>query len=236
MKKILKLLSIVIMLTVATIYTMPTKVMAFRPSSDEIYNGIDVSGYQGNIDFGKVKKDGIQVVYIRSSEGTNYIDSKFEQNYKRARDAGLKIGFYHYVTARSVNQAEKEAQFFASVISGKVADCRLAMDFESFGNLNKREINIIGLAFMKKLEELTKKEVVLYSNAYTASRIWEGEVTNYPLWIAQYEVYEPENSGTWNSWAGWQYTDVGRVAGISNHVDRDKFTKEIFMSENTEIP
>ena len=102
MKKILKLLSIVIMLTVATIYTMPTKVMAFGPSSDEIYNGIDVSGYQGNIDFGKVKKDGIQVVYIRSSEGTNYIDSKFEQNYKRARDAGLKIGFYHYVTARSV--------------------------------------------------------------------------------------------------------------------------------------
>lgn len=59
----------------------------------------------------KGKKDGIQVVYIRSSEGTNYIDSKFEQNYKRARDAGLKIGFYHYVTARSVNQAEKEAQF-----------------------------------------------------------------------------------------------------------------------------
>ena len=173
MKKILKLLSIVIMLTVATIYTMPTKVMAFGPSSDEIYNGIDVSGYQGNIDFGKVKKDGIQVVYIRSSEGTNYIDSKFEQNYKRARDAGLKIGFYHYV---------------------------------------------------------------LYSNAYTASRIWEGEVTNYPLWIAQYEVNKPENSGTWKSWAGWQYTDVGRVSGISNNVDRDKFTKEIFMSEGTQIP
>ena len=236
MKKVLKLLSIVIMLKVATIYTMPTKVLAFGPSSNEIYNGIDVSGYQGNIDFEKVKNDGIEIVYMKSSEGTNYIDSKFEQNYKRARDAGLKIGFYHYVTARSVNQAEKEAQFFASVISGKVADCRLAMDFESFGNLNKREINTIGLAFMKKLEELTKKEVVLYSNAYTASRIWEGEVTKYPLWIAQYEVYEPENSGTWNSWAGWQYTDVGRVAGISNHVDRDKFTKEIFMSESTEIP
>ena len=51
MKKILKLLSIVIMLTVATIYTMPTKVLAFEPASNEIYNGIDVSGYQGNIDF-----------------------------------------------------------------------------------------------------------------------------------------------------------------------------------------
>ncbi len=236
MKKSLKLLSIVIMLTVATIYTMPTSVLAFGPASNEIYNGIDVSEFQRDIDFKKVKSDGIQVVYIRSSEGTNYIDAKFEQNYKRARNAGLKIGFYHYVTARSVSKAEKEAQFFASVISGKIADCRLAMDFERFGNLNKREINTIGLAFMKKLEELTKKEVVLYSNAYTASHIWKGEVTNYPLWIAQYEVNKPENSGTWNSWVGWQYTDVGRVAGISNHVDRDKFTKEIFMSESTEIP
>ena len=56
MKKVLKLLSIVIMLTVATIYTMPTKVLAFGPSSNEIYNGIDVSGYQGNIDFEISKK------------------------------------------------------------------------------------------------------------------------------------------------------------------------------------
>ena len=56
------------------------------------------------------------------------------------------------------------------------------------------------------------------------------------MWIAQYEVNKPENSGTWKSWAGWQYTDVGRVSGISNNVDRDKFTKEIFMSEGTQIP
>ncbi len=224
------------MLTVAVLYTFPVKTLAFGPSSENIYQGIDVSEFQIDIDFEKVKNDGIEVVYIRSSEGTNYIDAKFEQNYKRAKESGLKIGFYHYVTARTVSQAEREAQFFASVISGKTADCRLAMDFESFGNLSKNEINTIGLAFMKKLEELTKKEVVLYSNAYTASRIWEGEVTKYPLWIAQYEVNEPENSGTWQSWVGWQYTDIGRINGISTYVDGDRFTKEIFMSESSEIP
>lgn len=231
-----KILSIITMLTIAIIYTLPAKTLAFGPSSENIYQGIDVSEFQIYIDFEKVKNDGIEVVYIRSSEGTNYIDAKFEQNYKKAKESGLKIGFYHYVTARTVGQAEREAQFFASVISGKTADCRLAMDFESFGNLSKNEINTIGLAFMKKLEELTKKEVVLYSNAYTASRIWEGEVTKYPLWIAQYEVNEPENSGTWQSWVGWQYTDIGRINGISTYVDRDRFTKEIFMSESSEIP
>lgn len=231
-----RILSIITILTVAIIYTLPAKILAFGPTGENIYQGIDVSEFQRDIDFVKVKNDGIEVVYIRSSEGTNYIDAKFEQNYRRAKESGLKIGFYHYVTARTVSQAEKEAQFFASVVSGKTADCRLAMDFESFGNLSKSEINTIGIAFMKKLEELTKKEVVLYSNAYTASRIWKGEVTKYPLWIAQYEVNEPENSGTWQSWAGWQYTDVGEVSGISTYVDRDRFTKEIFMSESSEIP
>ncbi len=113
MKKTFKLLSIIIMLTVATIYTLQAKILAFGPSSETIYEGIDVSGYQGNIDFEKVKNDGIEIVYMKSSEGQDYIDSKFEQNYKRAREAGLKIGFYHYVDARSVSQAEKEAQFFA---------------------------------------------------------------------------------------------------------------------------
>lgn len=231
-----KILSIITILTVTLIYTLPTKTFAFGPSSKKLYKGIDVSEFQGDINFEKVKNDGIEIVYIRSSEGTNYIDAKFERNYEKAKENGLKIGFYHYVTARSVSQAEKEAQFFASVISGKVVDCRLAMDFESFGNLNKNEINTIGLAFMKKLEELTKKEVVLYSNAYTASNIWQGETTSYPLWIAQYEVQEPQNSGTWKSWAGWQYTDTGKINGISTYVDRNRFTEEIFMSESTEIP
>lgn len=231
-----KILSIITLLTVALIYTLPTKSIAFDPSSQNIHQGIDVSEFQGNIDFEKVKNDGIEIVYIRSSEGSNYIDAKFESNYQKAKQSGLKIGFYHYVTARTVSQAEKQAQFFASVISGKIADCRLAMDFETFGDLNKTQINTIGLAFMKKLEEITKKEVVLYSNAYTASNIWQGQTTTYPLWIAQYEVEQPENNGTWQNWAGWQYTDTGTINGISTYVDRNKFTNEIFMSESTEIP
>ncbi len=63
-----------------------------------------------------------------------------------------------------------------------------------------------------------------------------GEILNYPLWIAQYEVEEPQNNGTWSSWVGWQYTDVGEVEGIETYVDRDKYTKEIFLSDTSKIP
>lgn len=236
MKKILKLLSIVIMLTVATIYTMPTKVLAFGPSSNEIYNGIDVSGYQGNIDFEKVKNDGIEIVYMKSSEGTNYIDSKFEQNYKRARDAGLKIGFYHYVTARSVEDAVKQANFFVSTISGKNPDCKLAMDFESFGSLGREEINQIALTFMQTVKNVSGKDVIIYSDEYNANSTFESNLATYPLWVAQYEVSEPTVREHWSNWAGWQYTDRGEVPGISSYVDRDKFTNEVFLDDTSEVP
>ena len=231
-KMILILLSIVILLC----YVLPIQVMAFGPSNNTIYQGIDVSGYQRNIDFKKVKEDGIEIVYIKASEGSNYIDSHFERNYQQARKHGLKIGFYHYVTARTEEQARKQAQFFVSVISGKVADCKLAMDFESFGSLTREEINRIGLAFMQTVEQLSGKEIILYSNAYTANTIWRGKLTKYPLWVAQYGVNEPQNNGTWSSWAGWQYTDMGEVNGISTYVDRNQFTKEVLLNETQPVP
>lgn len=217
-------------------YILPTKVFAFGPSSNIIYQGIDVSGYQGNINFREVKEAGIDIVYIKSSEGSNYIDSHFERNYEQARVNGLKIGFYHYVTARTEEQARRQAQFFVSVISGKVVDCKLAMDFESFGSLSREEINRIGLVFLQTVEQLSGKEVILYSNAYTANNIWRGELTNYPLWVAQYGVNEPQNNGTWDSWAGWQYTDMGEVNGISTYVDRNRFTQEVLLDDTAIVP
>ena len=217
-------------------YVLPTQVFAFGPSSNTIYQGIDVSGNQGNINVREVKEAGIDIVYIKSSEGSNYIDSHFERNYEQARANGLEIGFYHYVTARTEEQARRQAQFFVSVISGKVADCKLAMDFESFGSLSKEEINRIGLVFLQTVEQLSGKEVILYSNAYTANNIWRGELTNYPLWVAQYGVNEPQNNGTWDSWAGWQYTDMGEVNGISTYVDRNRFTEAVLLDDTATVP
>ena len=108
----LMLLSTIIILC----YVLPIQVFAFGPSDNTIYQGIDVSGYQRNIDFKKVKEDGIDIVYIKASEGSNYIDSHFERNYEQAKKYGLKIGFYHYVTARTEAEARRQAQFFVSVI------------------------------------------------------------------------------------------------------------------------
>lgn len=211
-------------------------IFAFGPSSNTIIEGIDISSWQRIVDFSSVKNDGIDIVYIKSSEGTRYIDPYFEDNYKNAKANGLKVGFYHYVTARNVSQAREQAKFFAKVISGKEIDCKLAMDFESFGNLSVYEINQISQTFLETLKEITKTTPIIYSNAYSARTIFSKNLNTYPLWVANYGVSAPESNDKWDYWVGWQYTSMGRVSGISGNVDRNKFTDGIFLDSSTPMP
>lgn len=233
MKKRLIILMIVLFFQ---FYILVLPSCAFSPSGDTIYDGIDVSSWQGNIDFSQVKASGIEIVYIKSSEGFRSVDSYFEQNYINAKNAGLKVGFYHYVTARSVEDAVRQANFFVSTISGKNPDCKLAMDFESFGSLNREEINKIALTFMQTVQNASGKDVIIYSDEYNANNTFNSSLATYPLWVAQYEVSEPTVRNHWSNWAGWQYTDKGEIPGISSYVDRDKFTNEVFLSDTSEVP
>ena len=235
-KHILKItMPIFVFLTILTSFSY-TPTLAFGPSSNQIYQGIDVSNWQKYIDFRAVKNSGIEVVYIKSSEGRSFIDPYFEANYNNARANGLKIGFYHYVTARTVDQAREQALFFARVINGKHIDCRLAMDFEDFGDLSISAINDISKIFLETLETTTNSKAVIYSNAYSAKTIFSSELTKYPLWVANYGVSSPGSNGKWDTWVGWQYTSTGTVNGISGYVDRNQFTDGILLSTDINIP
>ena len=211
------------------------KVLAFPASSSEIYDGIDVSEWQGDINFAEVKASGIDIVYIKSSEGTNYIDPYFKSHYSGAKENNLNIGFYHFLTASSQQEAIQEARFFASVVDGLDSDCRLAMDFEVFNDLSINEINNISFAFLSEVQNSTGKEVVIYSDAFNARETFSSNLAaEYPVWVAEYGVNEPED-GNWPTWVGFQYTSRGKISGISGNVDRDFFTADIFLSDRSTI-
>ena len=224
-----------IIITLLFIY-ITSPCFAFEPSSSIIYQGIDVSRWQGNINFSDVKRSGIDIVYMKASEGRSYIDPYFERNYTEAKNNNLKVGFYHYVTARTVSKAKEQAIFFANVISQKSPDCKLAMDFEDFGNLSNYEINEISKVFLETLKQETKEEVLIYSNTYSAKNIFDAELTKYPLWVAHYNVNKPIDNGKWQNWIGWQYTSTGKVPGISGYVDKNYFTKDILLKKVISIP
>ena len=174
-------------------------------------------------------------MYIRVGAG-EYTDEYFAENYERAKAAGLKIGFYHYVTARSVEEGRRQARFFASLAAGREPDMRLAMDFEYFGSLSVSQINAISEAYLDELTALTKREAVIYSNLSNARNIFSRALAEkYPLWAAQYGADEPSANGKWREWVGFQYTDEGRVGGIYGNVDRNIFTEGIFLSDSWRI-
>lgn len=132
--------------------------------------------------------------------------------------------------------AREQATFFARVIAGKSPDCKLAMDFEDFGNLSILQINEIANVFLETLEKETGSEVLIYSNTYSAKNIFNSFISKYPLWVAHYGVNKPSDNGKWNSWVGWQYTSTGIVNGISGYVDRNQFTDGIFISHINKLP
>lgn len=219
----------------ALVFAALVPARAIPPSGGRQYRGIDISEFQGEIDFEEVRRSGIEAVYIRVGAG-EYTDEYFAENYERAKAAGLKIGFYHYVTARSVDEGRRQARFFASLAAGREPDMRLAMDFEYFGSLSVSQINAISEAYLDELTALTRREAVIYSDLSNARNIFSRALAEkYPLWAAQYGADEPSANGKWREWVGFQYTDEGRAGGIYGNVDRNIFTEGIFLSDSGRI-
>ena len=184
-------------------------------------NGIDVSQYQGNIDFGKVKKSGIDFVIIRAGFGrlVSQKDPYFEKNYKNAKAAGLNVGAYWYSYADNADDAKKEAATCLEVIKGKTFEYPIYFDLEERKQFNR------GTAFCSSLvtafcEELEKKGYFagLYISRSPLTQYITPEVRKrYALWIAEYSS-KCHYSGDYGM---WQNTSTYRVSGISGNVDHD---------------
>ncbi len=198
-------------------------------TATRIYQGIDVSVYQGNINYERVKAHGIEVVYIRAGEGYDYIDPYFEQNYENALSAGLKIGYYHYITASNTTEAETQAEFFYSLIKDKTIDCYPAMDFEAFPELSNAEINEIALTYLETLSRLLGYSAAIYTDVNNIETLWDSSLSQYPLWVAEYGTGMPRSIGDWAEWSGFQYSGMGNVSGIDGYVDLDYFKDSIFI-------
>ena len=201
-----------------------------RAAAADRMAGIDISVYQGDVDFETARDNGVEVVYIRASYGSDGVDSALYSHYEGARAAGRKLGFYHYLTALDTESARAQAGFFAGLIRNLDYDCRPALDFEVYRGLDRDQATAVAAAFLETLENELDITPMLYADAYVASTRFTGALSRYPLWVAQWEVAAPDLSGTpWETWAGWQYTDLGRVAGLDGYVDRDWFTGEVLL-------
>ncbi|MZK52772.1 MULTISPECIES: GH25 family lysozyme [Clostridium] len=188
------------------------------------YYGIDISNYDGYIDFNSVKSSGVQLVYIKATEGTTFIDPYLQANYNGASSAGLKVGFYHFLVGTSA--PETQADNFYNSIKDKRNDLKPMLDIEATGF----DIMDYALRFIAEFKKVSNMDIGIYTYSSFISNL-DGRLSNYPLWEANYNNTPFQNLPTnkiWFSRVGHQYSETGFVNGINHDVDLDEFTQGIF--------
>ena len=193
-----------------------------RYPGDDIAYGIDVSRYQGDIDFNRVKAAGCEFVYLRAmiyNNGELGEDRKFEEYYVDAKAAGLKIGVYYYSTDCNLEELHEHCNELLKVLADKEIDLPVAFDWESWSHFQKYKMSIVDInnLFYEFAGIMTENGygTILYASKYYLEIIWEP--AGYDVWLAHY-VKETSYEGDYTI---WQTGSIGRIDGCSEDVDTD---------------
>lgn len=180
-----------------------------------LIKGIDVSHWQGNVNWKKVANDGVKFVFIKATEGTSYSKlSYFKEHVPKALAAGLKVGAYHYAKFSTVAEAEKEAAYFISSIKGSQLNYPAVLDLEeNKGKATKATLTNAALAFLKAVDKAGYTAMLYTGKSFLENNLDESKLKGYPLWIARYSSSLGRDADI------WQHSDSGKVNGISGTVD-----------------
>lgn len=192
--------------------------------------GIDVSIYQGDIDWQAVAADGIDFAILRLgyrgyTEGGLFLDQNFERNLRGALDAGLDVGVYFFSQAVTTQEAEAEASYVINALEGYEISYPVAFDWEPIApgsrartdGLDNQALTQCAAAFCEKIKEAGLSPAVYFNQSLGYLRYDLRELADYDLWLAEYDS-KPD---FYYHFDLWQYTHIGRVAGIEGDVDLD---------------
>lgn len=200
----------------------------YNDSKYESKLGVDVSAYQKSIDWKKVKDSGVEFAILRlgyrgyGKSGKIVLDSNFEQNYMNARKEGIEIGVYFFSQAINTEEVREEANFVLEHLKGKEINYPVAFDLEKIKNDTARTDNLTS-------DEITDMTLefcdIIKSNGYTASIYGNAKTfttkmklelfNDYCKWYADYQ----ENPLYPYDFSIWQYTETGKIDGITGNVD-----------------
>jgi lysozyme len=187
--------------------------------------GIDVSYYQGNINWRLVKhmhEDSIHIsfAFIKATEGLLLVDPYFQHNWREAAKAGITRGAYHYFRPRL--NGKWQARFFLQTAKTQKGDLPMVVDVEQLDGVSPDKMRLELSAYLKYIQEQTGIKPIIYSGIKFYSNNLAGYFSGYPLWIAHY--YEPDlKLDDASKWKFWQHSDKAQVNGINHVVDFDVF-------------
>ena len=185
--------------------------------------GIDISRWQENVDFEKVKAAGCEFVYMRLGgldDGELYTDRYYQQNIAGARAAGLKVGIYWHAEEGSPEEVKKSVEYLCNVLGGEPVDFPIAYDWEDFMNFERYGMNLkdINDCFTTFANEMQARgfSACLYGSKNYLENVWTNETNQY-IWLAHYTA----NTSYAGEYFMWQHSCTGLIDGIGGNVDLD---------------
>lgn len=180
--------------------------------------GIDVSAWQGKIDWQAVKNDGIQFAFVRIGHGAHVLDTYYSQNMKGAQEAGIPVGVYMYSTAKNEAEAIADAQFVIRNMEGYLVSYPVVIDLEdaSQDSLSKYQLGRIAKVFCDEVRAAGYTPMLYCNENWYKNRIDVSQITDVEKWIARWNVRYDTSipRGIWQS-------GVGRIQGVNTNVDID---------------
>jgi len=189
--------------------------------------GIDVSYFQGNVDWKKVGKAGIRFAYIKATEGADRFDPEFRDNWNGAKRAGVIRGAYHMMYWCS--PASAQASWFLAHLPKDSDTLPPVLDLEWNGHSKTCPHKIARKSALAKIKVMldameahTGRRPIIYTDPKFHHDVLEGEFTEYQFWLRSVAA-EPEEKYRGRDWSFWQFTTTGRVPGVTGAVDRNTY-------------
>ncbi len=193
-----------------------TSVILHRP------NGIDVSHHQGTIDWKAVARDGrIQYAYIKATEGATYKDPHYKRNLEGARKGGMLVGSYHYF--RTTSSAHEQFENFKRAVPKDKQDLIPMVDIEERKHWTRDQFQDSLKVFMRLMEQHYGKAPMIYSVQSFFSANASPEFNSHPLMLGRYNSSNPPVIKGKGHYTIWQFSERGKIPGISRYVDLSKF-------------
>ena len=192
--------------------------------TDYTIHGIDVSRYQKSINWMMVQKMQVQDVklgfaFMKATEGIGLVDEQFRRNWRKAKEAGLVRGAYHFFIPSKSGKAQ--AENFIATVNLAPGDLPPVLDVETLSGASVDELRNNVKEWLETVEDYYGVQPIIYSNAAFYTNYLDQKFSHYPLWVAHYlQRQQPRVN---RPWLIWQHNEAGRVNGISTGVDFNAF-------------
>jgi lysozyme len=192
--------------------------------------GIDVSEFQGTIDWAAVDPDTVRFAIVRATKGRSYVDPNYATNVAGATANGFVVGAYHRAKPDGASgDAVREADLFVDVARNAAGDVLPVLDVEDAGGLSVARLQ----EWVQRWLSRVHSKLGVRAMIYTGPNFWRSRMGDtgwfarhgYPLWIAHWDVASPDvpaHDWAGNGWTTWQWTSTGAISGIAGDVDRDR--------------